>query len=80
MQNKPVRARSLELDQGLANPIVVIEPSCASSLVDDLPDLCDDAALGLRVANRFRRLDDFLAQQIVSDNLQDVTFTTTQAS
>jgi len=34
--------------QGL--PILCLEPSCASALVDDLPDLVDDADMGQRVA------------------------------
>jgi Fe-S oxidoreductase len=32
-------------------PIVVLEPSCLSSLRDDLPDLIDDVELGQRVAS-----------------------------
>lgn len=35
------------LDQGLS--IVVCEPSCASALNDDLPDLIDDEALALQL-------------------------------
>jgi len=33
-------------------PILCLEPSCASSLADDLPDLIDDSALGARIAER----------------------------
>ncbi|MEM9914150.1 MAG: FAD-binding and (Fe-S)-binding domain-containing protein [Planctomycetota bacterium] len=44
--------------QGL--PIVCLEPSCASALADDLPDLIDDAELGQRVANQVKMIDVFL--------------------
>ena len=45
-------------------PILVLEPSCASSLVDDLADLIDDAALGKRVAEQITMIDDYLAKRI----------------
>ena len=35
-------------------PILVLEPSCHSALVDDLPDLVEDAALAKRVRARVR--------------------------
>ena len=44
-------------------PILCIEPSCASALADDLPDLIDDAELGRRVARRVRMIDQFLAEE-----------------
>ena len=47
--------------QGL--PILCLEPSCASALADDLPDLIDDAALGRRVARHIHMIDVFLADQ-----------------
>ena len=47
--------------QGL--PILCLEPSCASSLRDDLPDLIDDAELGQRVASHIHMIDAFLADQ-----------------
>ena len=46
--------------------IVCLEPSCASALVDDLPDLCDDgeeAEMGRRVAGAVRMIDAFLDEQ-----------------
>jgi Fe-S oxidoreductase len=45
-------------------PIVCIEPSCCSSLTDDLPDLMDDedAAMASTIANRVSMLDQFLAE------------------
>lgn len=47
--------------QGL--PILCLEPSCASALRDDLPDLIDDAELGGRVASHIHMIDTFLADQ-----------------
>ena len=44
--------------QGL--PIVCLEPSCASALADDLPDLIDDAEVGQRVAKHVKMIDVFL--------------------
>ncbi|MCA9235833.1 MAG: FAD-binding protein [Planctomycetales bacterium] len=47
--------------QGL--PILCLEPSCASALTDDLPDLIDDAELGARVAAQVQMIDVFLDRQ-----------------
>lgn len=47
--------------QGL--PILCLEPSCASALTDDLPDLIDDAQLGQRVAKQVKMVDVFLDEQ-----------------
>lgn len=47
-------------------PILVCEPSCASALIDDLPDLLDDAELAQRVAGRVQMFDRFLEQELVS--------------
>ena len=47
--------------QGL--PILCLEPSCASALADDLPDLIEDEALGQRVADRVQLLETFLASE-----------------
>ena len=44
-------------------PILCLEPSCASALADDLPDLVDDAEWGGRVASRVQMIDAFLAQE-----------------
>ena len=51
-------------------PIVVCEPSCASSLADDLPDLVADEALGASVAGRIRMIDVFLADEIAAGRLE----------
>ncbi len=43
-------------------PILILEPSCASSLVDDLADLIDDAELGERISKHVKMIDDFVAE------------------
>ncbi len=53
--------------QGL--PILTLEPSCASSLTDDLPDLIDDQAMGQRVAEQVTMLDTFLAEELTAGRL-----------
>lgn len=45
-------------------PILVCEPSCASSLMDDLPDLIDDESLGRRVSKQIKMIDQFLAEEL----------------
>ena len=44
-------------------PIICLEPSCASALVDDLADLIDDQKMSRRVANQVTMIDEFLAEQ-----------------
>ncbi|MEM7625971.1 MAG: FAD-binding and (Fe-S)-binding domain-containing protein [Planctomycetota bacterium] len=44
-------------------PIICLEPSCASALADDLPDLVDDIELGQNIASRVHMIDTFLAAQ-----------------
>lgn len=63
MTNLDVFAR-----QGL--PILTLEPSCASSLADDLPDLIDDQALGQRVAGQIKMIDTFLAEELTAGRLK----------
>ncbi len=56
---------ALQLDGFLREgiPVVVLEPSCASALVDDLPDLLDDVELGERMRKGILMIDQFLAAQ-----------------
>jgi FAD/FMN-containing dehydrogenase/Fe-S oxidoreductase len=54
--------------QGL--PILTLEPSCASALTDDLPDLIDDQALGQRVAGQIMMIDQFLAKESDAGRLE----------
>ncbi len=44
-------------------PILCLEPSCASALRDDLPDLMDDQEMAQRVASQVQMIDTFLASQ-----------------
>lgn len=46
-------------------PILCLEPSCASALMDDLPDLVEDREAAAAVAEQVRMLDQFLADQDV---------------
>ncbi|MBT3296575.1 MAG: FAD-binding protein [Verrucomicrobia bacterium] len=47
-------------------PILCLEPSCASALADDLPDLMDDEAMGQRVAACVRMIDGFLEAEVAA--------------
>ena len=51
-------------------PVVVCEPSCASALTDDLPDLVDDDGLGRRASEGVRMIDVFLAQEKLDRELR----------
>ena len=62
--------RALDEFAGDEVPILVLEPSCASALVDDLVDLADDEALGQRVKQRVKMIDVFLAGERESGRLQ----------
>ncbi|MCU0872825.1 MAG: FAD-binding protein [Pirellulaceae bacterium] len=68
MQKLDVYAR-----QGL--PILCLEPSCASALADDLPDLLDDAELGRRVAACVTMIDVFLDREVSAGRLAPLTAT-----
>jgi len=46
-------------------PILCLEPSCASALKDDLPDLIDDVELGIRISSRIFLVDEFLHREKV---------------
>lgn len=50
------------LEPGMS--IVVCEPSCASALTHDLPDLIDDEALATRVASRVVMIDAFIEREL----------------
>ncbi len=46
-------------------PILCLEPSCASSLKDDLPDLMEDEALGQRISSRVFMVEEYLHNEKV---------------
>ena len=50
-------------------PILCLEPSCASALADDLPDLIDDEQLGRRVAGCVKMIDVFLDAEVATGRL-----------
>ncbi len=53
--------------QGL--PILCLEPSCASALADDLPDLIDDEELGRRIASCVKMIDVFLDEEVAAGKI-----------
>ncbi len=57
--------------QGLS--ILCLEPSCASALADDLPDLVDDAAMGQRVAACIKMIDVFLEEEVAAGKIAPLT-------
>lgn len=56
------------MDQGLK--IVVCEPSCASALNDDLPDLLEDKNLADQLKEHVLMIDLFLAQEVKEGKLK----------
>ena len=51
-------------------PVVVCEPSCASALTDDLPDLIDDEVLAHRATDGVTMIDVFLAGELEAGRLE----------
>ena len=62
------RQLDLYLQEGLT--VVVCEPSCASALTDDLPDLIDDVDLAQRLATQVKMIDVFLAEEQAAGTLK----------
>jgi FAD/FMN-containing dehydrogenase/Fe-S oxidoreductase len=58
---KVLRRIDQQIPSGM--PILCLEPSCASSLADDLPDLIEDEELGKRIAPRVVMVDEFLYRE-----------------
>jgi len=56
------------MDQG--HQIVVCEPSCASALNDDLPDLIDDQPLANQLKEKVVLIDDFVADELSKNNMK----------
>jgi Fe-S oxidoreductase len=55
------------IDQGLT--VVVCEPSCASALNDDLPDMIEDEAFGSILKDKVMMIDKFLQREIANGRL-----------
>ena len=55
-------------DQGLT--VVVCEPSCASALNDDLPDLIDDVSLANELKEKVMMIDLFINREIAKGNIK----------
>jgi len=64
-----ITAQNLDkyFQQGLI--VLVCEPSCASALKDDLPDLIEDAALAKRLKENVQMIDVFLMEQLQNGQL-----------
>lgn len=62
--------------QGL--PILCLEPSCASALADDLPDLIDDEELGRRVASCVKMIDVFLDEEVAAGKIPPLASSASQ--
>ncbi|MEQ9220027.1 MAG: FAD-linked oxidase C-terminal domain-containing protein [Cyclobacteriaceae bacterium] len=56
------------LDEGL--PVVVCEPSCASALNDDLPDLIEDEKLASQAKEQIMMIDVFLMKEVEEGRLK----------
>ena len=64
---KTIEALKKYLDQGLT--IVVCEPSCASALNDDLPDLIDDVSVAAQLSKNVMMIDIFLEREMKAGNI-----------
>ena len=62
--------RSLLQYAGDETPILFLEPSCASAIIDDLPDLVDDKELGQAIQAQGVMLEDFLAAEMEAGRLK----------
>ncbi|MEM7370316.1 MAG: FAD-linked oxidase C-terminal domain-containing protein [Bacteroidota bacterium] len=51
-------------------PVLVCEPSCASALIDDLPDLLDDEDLARRLQTLVLPIEQFLVQEQARDRIR----------
>ncbi len=62
---------AMGLDAFLAQniPVLVCEPSCASALNDDLPDLVGDKSLAEKLKTSVQMIDQFLYNEVESGNL-----------
>ena len=63
-----LRALDGFLRQGMS--VAVCEPSCASALTDDLPDMIDDVELGRRIASGVMMIDVFLERELAAGRLE----------
>ncbi|WP_162415728.1 FAD-binding and (Fe-S)-binding domain-containing protein [Cyclobacterium roseum] len=55
------------IDEGL--PVLVCEPSCASALNDDFPDLLDEKEVAAKLKENVMMIDVFLAREMEKGNL-----------
>ena len=55
-------------------PVLVCEPSCASALTDDLPDLVEEDSLSSRLKENVFMIDQYLAKQMAESRLAPSLF------
>ncbi len=73
---KEAKKEGLKTSQGLDQfllkeiPVLVCEPSCASALNDDMPDLIEDNALADRLKSGVYMIDQFLFEEVNSGRLK----------
>jgi FAD/FMN-containing dehydrogenase/Fe-S oxidoreductase len=60
-------------------PILVLEPSCATALIDDLPDLVEDTVAADAVAAQVSLLDNFIAAELTAEHCPMPTWREPQA-
>ena len=53
--------------------VLVCEPSCASALTDDLPDLIEDADLANSLKTQVKMIDVFIQEEIEVGNIQELS-------
>ena len=58
-------------DVAAGSPVIVLEPSCLSTLRDDYPDLCEDEEGCRRVTDRCLSLEEFLTRPEVQSRLEE---------
>ncbi len=54
-------------------PVLVCEPSCASALTDDLPDMIDDKALGDRMHHGIMPIEKWVSEQITEQKIKSLS-------
>ncbi len=73
---KEAKTQGLRTAQGLDHwlqqgvPVLVVEPSCASALIDDLPDLMEEVTLAKRMQTGIQPLENFLAAAHAAGKIQ----------
>ena len=73
---KTVQQLDKYFQEGLT--VVVCEPSCASALTDDLPDLIEDEGLAERLKSHVKMIDVFIMEETAAGNIKQTLKPTAQ--